>query len=129
MNFKPVLSVIFLTFSLLLIACGGGTTPEQSNAVSQDQIEGNWHVAEAQRDGQVTETLNGLYFRFSKEGQLATNLMGADVESPYELIATKIIQKSTPPLEFDIDTVDDKKLVLLTTLQDMNFKLVLEKGE
>lgn len=127
----------FHTFSFLALislctvfACTNTTTTEETaKEVKVEQVHGNWQVTEATRDGQATETLDGLFFRFSEAGQLSTNLLGSEVEVPFELITNKITQKSEPPLEYTVEEVNDQQLVLSTTLQGMKFKLTLGKGE
>ncbi len=112
-----------------LCSCTGGSTTNDDTSIKVEQLNGSWLVAKATRNGQATETLDGLYFRFSDSGQLSTNLLGSDVETPFELSGDKIMQKGTQPLEYKIEKVDTKELVLSTTLQEMDFKLTLEKGE
>ncbi len=117
-----------LTISFLC-SCTGGSTTKDDTSIKVEQLNGSWLVAKATRNGQATETLDGLYFRFSDSGQLSTNLLGSDVETPFELSGDKIMQKGTQPLEYKIEKVDAKELVLSTTLQEMEFNLTLEKEE
>lgn len=129
MNFSFVFSFLGILSLFTLISCGGGTEKEGEKPFQIEQIEGNWQVTTAQRDGQSTETLDGLFFRFSKDGKLSTNLLGADQETPFELSGNKILQKSDPPLEYTIEDLSDNELTLSTSLEEMDFRLVLGKGE
>lgn len=125
MNFSSVFSFLGILSLFTLLSCGS----DGSKSIQIEQVEGNWQVTEAMRNQQATETLDGLFFRFSKNGTLSTNLLGADQETPFELSGNKILQKSEPPLEYTIDDVNEKQLTLSTSLEGMDFKLVLEKGE
>ena len=124
----PEILIRFYFMTLLgavLIACNGGNSNQQK--IQAAQIQGSWEVIEASRNGQATESLDGLFFRFSDNGTLTTNLMGSDVESPYELSGNTIVQKGDDALSYTIGEVADNRLVLETKLQDMDFKLVLQK--
>jgi len=129
MKFSNILSLFGLLTIGFLGACTGGTNTGDDASIKIEQLNGSWLVAKATRNGKATETLGGLYFRFSDAGQLSTNLLGSDMETPFELSGNKILQKSTPPLEYTIDKIDAKELVISTTLQEMDFNLTLERGE
>ena len=129
MKFSNTLSLFALLTISFLCSCTGGSTSGDDTGIKVEQLNGSWLVTKAIRDGQATETLDGLFFQFSNAGQMTTNLLGSNMESPFELSGNKILQKSTPPLEFTIDKVDAKELVISKLIQEMDFKLTLEKGE
>ncbi len=123
--------LMFSLSTLLLLAfyaCGGGGAKAAEKAKLQnEQLQGSWEVTEAERNGMPTETLQGLFFRFTDHNQMTTNLLGSDMENTYEISNDKILQKGTPPVEYTIETLATEKMVLKTTLQGFDFKLVLQK--
>ena len=129
MNFSKLIPLFGLLVSISLFSCTGNSTQEKDDQITAKDLQGNWSVARAVRNGQATETLDGLFFRFSEDGHLSTNLLGSDQEFSYEVEDNKIYQKGEPALEYAIDELTNKQLVLSTTLQGMDFKLTLTQEQ
>lgn len=117
------LKVPLLFFLLGLVAA---CQPEPENL---DQLViGRWELDKAFRNGETTNTLQGLYFEFYEDGNMSTNLPVSPSESQYELEGSVIRQTEIEtPLEFDIQSISDSNLVLGTQLHNFSFRFLLRK--
>ena len=85
----------------------------------------------AERNGKVTETLNGAYFEFDKDGLMTTNLLGREESTPFDFNEQlgQILQIGNNNLLFTITSIEDNALNLQTSIQDNPFSLKLRKIE
>ena len=117
----------WLTLPLLGILVLSGCGQEQDDD-KKELILGRWEIQQAFRDGQATETLDKLYFEFFKDGQMRTNLMGAETAT-YELEDSQLYQRdSQMDIDYTIESIGDSTMVLTTQLRDSNFRFQLRRS-
>ena len=71
--------------------------------------------------------MEGMYFEFSEDGQLVTNMTGAAETYSFELDGDEIEQRNgTIETDYTIETLEEAQLVLTTTLRGKVFRMVLQ---
>jgi hypothetical protein len=94
-----------------------------------EMLWGRWELREGFRSGKLTESLDGLYFEFGKDGRMNTNLPAGPGEARYELEGSSIRQSGNPAdLIYTIQELSDTVMVLSTDLRNVNFRFILQKG-
>lgn len=122
-HFAPLFT-LGLFFVVLLTACGNDGDFQLSD------LTGRWDIREAYRDGKATDTMIGMYYEFSEDGKLKTNMTGADEEYQFELSGDEIRQREgTIETDYKIESLLDKELIITTTLQGKYFRIVLDQSE
>ena len=114
---------LFLCLTALnFISCKGDDTKKIN-------LNGRWDLKSAELNGQPAPSLEGIYFDFNKDN-LTTNFNEAttDETTPFEIKEDKIIKKTSPKLEFSIQSQTDSVLELTTEMRGLDFKLVLVRG-
>lgn len=110
-----------MAFLVFLVACG------DNHSTDKPAITGNWKVVKAFRDSRLTGLLNGVYFFFGQDGKMRTNLPntspGALID--YEISQQQILQKSSEPLCYKIDSFSDSTMVLSFEMNNTPFVLHL----
>lgn len=107
------LSIVLLISGIFLFSC--------KQVVEYQDIEGNWTLIRATRNGKPTQTLENVFFDFSKENRMMTNLLGSEntFEINYNYPAIKIENSS------ELERLTVKKLLrdtLHLELRLMNYK-------
>ncbi|NJK83213.1 MAG: hypothetical protein HC912_04765 [Saprospiraceae bacterium] len=95
---------------LLLWACA--SEQKGNEAIAPDQLVGRWEVQQATRSGRPTETLGNLYFEFTTNGTMETNLPTAEGQSEYQLTGNLIQQKGATSIEYTIESLSESAMVL-----------------
>lgn len=97
--------------------------------IEQEDLLGRWELREGFRNEQKSEDLAGLFFEFFGDGKMLTNMSGATAEAQYELKKQTLLQRGGDmDADYQITTLNDSSLVLMTTLRDVNFRFVLGKS-
>lgn len=123
MKYKSVIGFTTLILSFLFVL---GCKSEPVN--NTDQLIGRWDIREAKRNGQATESLDQLYFEFFQDGNMKTNILGADEEATYELDNKTIRQReSQMPIDYTIESISDTSLIMNATINRFNFRFQLGK--
>lgn len=100
---------------------------EQANAA--ELIVGQWSLQEATRDGEPTPLLKDLYFHFTGDGNMETNLPVAPGQASYLLEGKKITQKGeSGEIAYTIQSISDSVLIIATELQDTPFRFMLKRN-
>ncbi|MBK9337049.1 MAG: hypothetical protein IPM98_10865 [Lewinellaceae bacterium] len=116
------IALLCLSSALLWPAC----EEEGKNA----DIEGRWELVQGFRNQRETGTLAGTYFHFGADGRMITNLpTGPEEQVEYEVSKTRIRQKSTPPTEYTIQSLQDSVMVIGLEMRGMQFELHLRRAE
>lgn len=126
MKVIQILSYFFLLVLTSLVACNSDVkTPDAS------LLYGRWEIKSAQRDGQPTETLTNTFFEFNEGGKMTTNfnLEGNEISRDFELSGMSIIQKGDPVVNYSIEILEERKLVMFAKLMEYQFTLNLEKTD
>lgn len=116
------LSLVFLT------ACGPDTEIDEE---TQNQLVGRWELQEAYRNGAPAESLEDLFFEFTEEGEMRTNILGATTQINYLFAGDKIVQTGGDngmEVAYTVASVTDTSLVLTTSLRRYNFKFDLRRS-
>jgi uncharacterized lipoprotein YehR (DUF1307 family) len=123
MKFQITALVLFSSALFFLASCG------DDNAVTPTDLAGRWDIQSATRNGEPTTTMEGMYFDFSEDGKLLTNMTGAEEAYTYELDGEKILQREgTIEADFQIESFAEGELVLATELRGKKFKMVLRQS-
>lgn len=113
----------FLFIALLGIAACSG---DNANDTKTNQIAKRWEIREASRNGRITESLDQLYFDFTADGTLKTNLTGVTETGTYEMQEEQILQRGMQiDTDYKIEMLSDTLLVLTTAIRNSNFKFEL----
>ena len=119
-----------ITSTLLLsLVCFGINACKNEPKVDQDDLLGRWEVREAYRNEKKSEDLAGLFFEFFGDGKMLTNMSGSTTESQYVLKKQTLEQRGGEmDADYQIASLNDTSLVLITSLRDYNFRFVLGKS-
>lgn len=116
---KELLSLL-LIMALSMVSWTACSSAEEADKAML--LLGQWDIAEAYRNGRPTESLRGLYFVFTPDGDFRTNLNGEAEEGRYELrensISTSEVQLS---LDYQIVELGDSNLILQSSFQIYQF--------
>ena len=115
--FSTRLSWSLLGVVLLLSAC-------ESEGLTHEDIQGQWSVISATRNGKETTTLEYGYFDFSNDTVFLTNIYSSDQSFGYELRDNKIYQEGGENAVYTVQQNDVDSLVLSTTIRDFDFRFV-----
>jgi hypothetical protein len=92
-------------------------------------LSGKWDLFKGFRNKKQTETLNGVYFEFSENGTMKSNLpIGPEDPIPFELNKNYILQKGAKSVRFDIKQISDSSLVLATEIRGTPFEFHLKRA-
>ena len=87
-------------------------------------LTGRWEIIKGFRNKRETGTLGGTYFLFREDGKMQTNLpIGPEEPMDFTLSSNEIRQKSTPPVRYQIQNLNDSLLVLSFELRGMQFEM------
>ena len=113
-----------LLSSLLLSSCN------EDQAATEAALIGRWDIQEAYRSGESTTTMMGMFFQFTKDGKLLTNIAGEEEEYVYEVDDQHILQsEGTIEADYAIEKLDNNQLILTTTLGNKPFRMILGKAK
>lgn len=112
---------------LLLLIFFSACEDDQLNQAAQ--LIGHWEVVAAYRNGAPTESLDGLFYTFSADGQLRTNMTGTEADYRYELDDTELFQQEGPlEVTYQVEIFAADTLILLTELRRKHFRFVLQRA-
>lgn len=119
-------NLVFLTLIAIITACNNDSKSE----VDTNLLLGKWEVKQATRDGKETSTLDQLYFTFSEDGSMETNMPTLDRVSTYELSGSAIQQNGNGvENNYTIESLSDAELILITTIRNTEFRMILNKSD
>ncbi len=119
---KPTIVFLLISLATLFVACQS----EPDNA--EQLLMGRWEIQNAYRNGQPTQTLEGLFFEFSEDGLMKTNLPISAEAARYELEDGLIRQLDVDdPLEFEIVSISDSTLAMGSKIRKFDFRFLLQK--
>lgn len=121
------LLVLSLTL-LFLLGCG----PQSSiDKAQRNQLIGRWELQKAYRNGEQAASLEDLYFEFSEEGTMRTNILGSSIQADYLFEGEQIVQSAGDnglEVAYKLEEISDSSLILTTTLRQFNFKFELRRN-
>jgi len=73
--------------------------------------------------------MQGLFFEFFGDGKMLTNMSSSTAEAQFELKKQTILQRGGEmDADYEIASLTDTSMVLVTVLRDYNFRFVLKKS-
>lgn len=119
---STILAIVFCSIFCFFNAC------KPDNTAKEEQLLGRWELLKASRNGKEIETLAELFFEFSPEGKMRTNINGAEEETSFTWSGDKLIQQSAArEITYSIADLEPSKMILLTDIQGFSFRFVMEK--
>ena len=103
--------------------------PEGGNEQTS-QLIGHWDLQQALRNGKPAASLEDIFFEFYENGSVRTNfnLSGETETGSFTLSKENMLkQEGGLNLEYIIEELNDSILILSTELQDVAFKLLLNR--
>jgi hypothetical protein len=113
---------INVKFYILLLLVNLTACKDTKNEERERRLEGTWYLYEAEVDGNKTDRLDGTIYEFN-QGRIKTNVPQIG-EGEYTFDKEKLLQKGNQKIEYIIEQLDEQALILTTTIQDYNFRLV-----
>ena len=121
------MSLRFFATLLLVVALAGSCEDDQVD--HQADLLGRWEVITAFRNQMPTESLTGLYYDFAADGQLRTNMTGAEESYVYSLASNVLEQRQgTLDADYEIEALGADTLILRTELRRKQFRIILQKA-
>jgi hypothetical protein len=113
-----------MVFFFVLYHSSCKSEPEQN----YDSLIGKWELETATNNGKPTELLTGLFFNFSDDGSLRTNVTGSPESVTYE-VDNGIIEQREGRIDVDytIETLNDTLLILSANIRNAVFRFNLNK--
>ena len=109
-----------------LVAC----TSEQKPTINTENLVGRWQLKQAFRNDQPIETMSDLYFSFTTEGNMETNMPTVEGTATYAVSGDKIEQRNDQAqLEYQIEELTETTLILNTQVESFKFRFAMEKTE
>ena len=90
---------------------------------------GKWDLREAKRNGEVTETLSGMFFEFRAPDTLINNMLGGYSVYQFVFDDQKISQTGSFETVYDVLSFSDTSLVISTYIQGHTFNFDLKPAE
>lgn len=126
---KRSIQLRFAFFAFLAVTVAGSACETEKKEDYSEKILGRWEIVEAKRNGDLTESLAGLFFEFQTGGAMRTNLSATEETAAYELQDNKILQRQSQiEADYTIEAVTDSTMTLTTTLRNYNFRFLLAKA-
>jgi hypothetical protein len=89
-------------------------------------IQGNWSIVEASRNGRSTSTFENGYIRIWHNDSIETNITGDLIRSSYKYYKKKVITDDILPT-FNVIKIEKDTLTFQFLLNETHFHLVLAK--
>jgi hypothetical protein len=119
----------FIIWLFVLLTVPFWSCNSQNNEETARHLIGRWEVEQALRNGNPTESLAELYFEFTPDQKLRTNIAGVPEEGTYELRNEQLLQRNTQlNADYTIEEIADSTLVLRTELRGYAFRFSFKKA-
>lgn len=135
MKIFNALTLLLLLLGLTITACKeeAPTTQEEESTIDLTSLTGEWIIETVEKEGETVNSLNGGVFNFVDDKTLVVgaNLPGVSIDEPtaYELDGESIKNVGSMKLNFDIKSLDAKKMVLSSRIQGLEFSFKLNRVE
>ncbi len=121
------------SFVLLFVMCQMACESEPKD--NYDPLYGKWELENATKNGKPTELLTGLFFDFSEDGSMRTNVTGTPESVTFSVAEGKIQQREGRiDIDYEINSLSDSLLIISAQIRNSAFlfnltKVVSEEGE
>ena len=113
----------FVLIIILLSSCG-----EEMGTVELDKLPGRWTLVEAQRDGNVTSTLDNAFFDIDSE-VFSHNLNGDSVGVSYVLESNVLKLNDEMLKTLEVTALNADTLRAKTKIGSFNFQFLMTRNE
>lgn len=117
-----IIIFIFLSIIMFLLSC------KNSNP-SYEDINGEWSIIEAKRNGRITRTLENVYFKFDSTPKMQTNILGEDQSYPINYDFPSIEIESSQLNKLNVISLVEDTLILSTRIDKFKYDLELLRIE
>lgn len=117
-SFSTFLSIIILF--MIFSSC-------DSTAETNKQLQSNWMIIKAVRNGRMTSTLQDGIIRFWHNDSIETNIFGGISKSSYLIDKNTIVSDSELP-NFIVNSIGKDTLILETKIKKYQFSFTLIKN-
>jgi len=114
---------LIIIFVLFFLSCQG---IESVQPIDITDIQGTWVLDSASRNGENTESLDGLFYTFD-EKKIITNLLGDTAKSDFSIQDQQIIHILEDTMKYQIISLNDSTLRLLSNIQNTTFGFKFHK--
>ena len=116
------LSFIVLILSVVLFTVGSCIA---DGGMHKEDLVGEWEVVGAQRNGKMTELVNGANFVFDNKGNLKTDITGFDDSGSFTLEEPILTHHVKSEVLYTLNKLTQDSMQLAVDLQGLNFVLDL----
>jgi len=120
------LSYIVLILSVVFLGFGGCKT---DTAVDEEDLAGVWQVVFAERNGKITELVNGATFVFDDTGSMTTDITGFDDKGSFTIEEPILMHHGKNEVLYTLNKLTRDSMQLAVDLQGLNFVLDLVRLE
>ena len=114
---------------LMLIGFSIMGCSSQEATMNDADLFRKWEIREAKRNGEVTETLSGLFFEFKDPDTLINIMLGAYSVYQFVFEDQQISQTGSFDMVYDVVSLSDTSLVMSTYIQGYSFYFDLKPAE
>lgn len=111
----------FIAFSLFLISISSCFFSSQNN-----NLQGNWALERADRNGRKTGTFDGTYLKFWHEDSLETNFIGENIKTNYKFSKKTIFTDDKLP-EMNVISCEEDTLNIQFNIDANHFQFIMSK--
>lgn len=120
------LSFIVLILSVVLFTVGSCIADV---GIHEEDLVGEWEVVGAQRNGKMTELVNGANFVFDDKGNLKTDITGFDDSGSFTLEEPILTHHGKSEVLYTLNKLTQDSMQLAVDLQGLNFVLDLVRQQ
>jgi hypothetical protein len=121
-SFQYKWMILLPTALILMPAC-------HPDKAKPEQLRGIWHLTAATRNAQNAESLEKVFYQFTKDSVLTNfTISQTEEQGSFKVQKDKLIQNTNPPIEYKIVHFDETFMELTTELKGFQFKLMLQKA-
>ena len=114
---------IGISLIVLLMAC-----VEETLQFNPDDLEGNWKITVAERNGKVTRLMKGGYFNFTSGNIIETNVNGDTIKVGYA-VKKDILDLEYPRLKFKVLQLSNDTLRMYSRIGNNKFNFTASQLE
>lgn len=118
----------YLLYTICLVLFIVFSCKNENASVDLRQLNGQWNIVNASRNGKVTNTLDNAFIRIESD-KLFHNLNGDTISAKYNLDENIMMVEDETIQELNIEMLTTDSLKLNTKISNFKFKFTLTKNE
>ena len=107
---------------------GSSITGCSGDRIKYEDLSGRWDILEAERNGRVTQTLQNVYFEFSPDQKMTTNIFGKENTFEIDYDYPEILTGDDEFKELNIVRLVGDTLEINTRIGDFRYDFNLLKS-